>query len=203
MPTVLSKNAEFIVTTDRDRRELRDAGIFVADESFRQIGPSGSLPPTADTVINFSGQTVLPEFVDTHHHLNQTLARNLPATQSNNLVPWLQARSHAARAHEWTTAREELELATIEGAGMLGPTDIRSLEPGKFANFFSLDLQTISYAGALHDPVAAPLFSAPQSAKHTVVNGRVVVRDGELTALDIQPAIETQNRCAIAMAAAV
>jgi hypothetical protein len=43
------------------------------------------LPAAADTVIDLSGQIVLPGFVNTHHHLNQILARNLVAAQNNNL----------------------------------------------------------------------------------------------------------------------
>nr|WP_256199113.1 amidohydrolase family protein [Verrucomicrobium spinosum] len=63
----------------------------------------------------------------------------------------------------WMTAREALELATLGGAKVLGRHDIGSLEPGKCADFFTLDLHTLNYAGALHDPVAAIVFCAPQA----------------------------------------
>jgi imidazolonepropionase-like amidohydrolase len=43
------------------------------------------LPAAADTIIDLCGQIVLPGFVNTHHHLNQTLARNLVAAQNNNV----------------------------------------------------------------------------------------------------------------------
>jgi cytosine/adenosine deaminase-related metal-dependent hydrolase len=108
--------------------------------------------------------------------------------------------SHPARIKEWMTAREALELATIGGAGVLGRTDIGSLEPGKCADFFSLDLNTIGYAGALHDPVAAVLFCAPQTARHTVINGKSVVRDGEIVTMDMRAVVATHNRCAAQLA---
>jgi 8-oxoguanine deaminase len=113
---------------------------------------------------------------------------------------FLLSQSHPVRANEWMTAREVLELATLGGARVLGRSDIGSLEPGKSADFFSLDLHTIGYAGALHDPVAAILFCAPQSAKLTVINGKVIVRDGEVVTMDMKPVIETHNRCAFEMA---
>lgn len=55
---------------------------------------------------------------------------------------------------------------------------VSPLESGRCADFFSLDLGSIEYAGALHDPVAATVFRAPTRARLTVVHGRVVVEDG-------------------------
>jgi cytosine/adenosine deaminase-related metal-dependent hydrolase len=469
MTTILARNAEVLVTMDGDRRELKGAGIYAENGIITQVGRNEDLPKTADTVIDLSGQIVLPGFVNTHHHLNQTLMRNLPAGQNNNLFPWLQAhyrvwartdeeasrastliglaelalsgcttvfdhsyvfkngnnvdcqiqaakdigvrfhasrgsmslgeskgglppddcvedeafilrdservikahhdashgsmtrivlapcspfsvttsllkdsaalarqhkirlhthlcetldeerytlqhfqlrpvdwmeslgwlgddvwfahaihvdddeirkfaatgcgaahcpssnmrlasgiapikkymdagvkvglgvdgsssndcsnillearqalllgrlrhgllppegprkymllsQSHPVRPKEWMTAREVLELATLGGARVLGRSDIGSLEPGKCADFFSLDLHTIGYAGALHDPVAAVLFCAPQQARTTVINGKVVVRDGEIATMDMGPVVKTHNRCALRLA---
>ena len=77
--------------------------------------------------------------------------------------------SDPLRAQEWMTAREALEIATIGGASVLGRSDIGSLEPGKCADFFTLDLNAVGYAGGLSDPVAAVVFCAPTRARHTVV----------------------------------
>ncbi|MES2707394.1 MAG: 8-oxoguanine deaminase [Verrucomicrobiota bacterium] len=468
MPTLLAKNAEVLVTMDGARRELRDGAIFAENGIIRQVGRTAELPATADEVIDLSGQIVLPGFVNTHHHLNQTLTRNLPAAQNNNLFPWLKAQyhvwkgigeeasrastliglaelvlsgcttvfdhtylyqsgnsvdcqiqaakdlgvrfhasrgsmslgesqgglppddcveeedfilkdteraikawhddargamtrlvvapcspfcvtpglmrdsaalarqygvklhthlcetqdeerytlerfgkrpvelmetlgwlgddvwfahaihvnddeiqkfartgcgaahcpcsnmrlgsgiaplkkylaagvkvglgvdgsasndssnmllevrqamllarlrlgllppegprshfllspSHPLRAHEWMTAREALEVATLGGAAVLGRTDIGSLEAGKCADFFSLPLHTIGYAGALHDPVAAVVFCAPEKAAFTVIHGRIIVRGGEIVTMEMPPVIETHNRCAAAL----
>ncbi len=76
------------------------------------------------------------------------------------------------------SARTALELATIGGAKLLGRADIGSLEPGKCADFFTLDLGRIEYAGALRDPVAAALMCAPTPARHVYVHGRPVITDG-------------------------
>ncbi|GAB4543813.1 MAG: 8-oxoguanine deaminase [Roseibium sp.] len=109
--------------------------------------------------------------------------------------------SHPLRAGEWMTAREALELATLGGASVLGRDDIGSLEPGKCADFFMLDLNTLNYAGALHDPVAATVFCAPQAAKTTVVHGRVIVEDGRIVTLDMEPVIRDHNRMSLELAA--
>ena len=101
---------------------------------------------------------------------------------------------------EWMTAREALELATLGGARVLGRDDIGSLEAGKCADFFSLDLGAVEYAGALHDPVAATVFCAPTRARFTVVHGRVLVEDGRLSSVELPPLVERHNRLAAALA---
>jgi 8-oxoguanine deaminase len=109
-------------------------------------------------------------------------------------------RGGDVRPADWMTAREALELATLGGARVLGRDDVGSLEPGKCADFFSLDLGAIDYAGALHDPVAAVVFCAPTRARFTVVHGRIVVEEGRLATVEMGPVIERHNRLAAALA---
>jgi 8-oxoguanine deaminase len=457
MPTLLAKNADVLVTMDGARRELRGGGLYAVDGFLRQVGPTESLPATADVVLDLAGQIALPGFVNTHHHLNQTLTRAFPGAQDAGLFHWLTAqypawtridaeasrvstlvglaelllsgcttvfdhtylykngnsvdvqveaareigvRFHASRgsmsvgrskgglppdeavedeaailkdservidrfhdprpgaltrvvlapcapfsvsadllresaalardrgvrlhthlaetldeelytrerfgvrpvewmdglgwvgsdvwfAHAvhvddgeiarfaragcgvahcptsnmrlasgiapvkeylragvpvglgvdgsasndagnmlvevrqamllarlglalagegngrpggWMTAREALELATLGGARVLGRDDVGSLEAGKCADFFTLDLGAVEYAGALHDPVAAPVFCAPTRARFTVVHGRVVVEEGHLATVELGPVVERHNRLAAEIA---
>jgi len=44
--------------------------------------------------------------------------------------------------------------------------------------------------------VSAVLFCAPQQARTTVINGKIVAKDGEIVTMDMRPVIETHNRCA-------
>jgi cytosine/adenosine deaminase-related metal-dependent hydrolase len=94
------------------------------------------------------------------------------------------------------TARSALELATRGGAAVLGRSDIGSLEVGKCADFFAVDLNRLDYAGALHDPVSAIVFCQPVRADYTVVGGRFVVKEGRLVTLDEHKLIEKHNRAA-------
>ena len=84
----------------------------------------------------------------------------------------------------------------LVAAAVLGRDDIGSLEAGKCADFFSIDLNTVDYAGALHDPVAATVFCAPQKARYTVINGRVVVENGQVVTVNMRPVIDAHNRFA-------
>lgn len=98
-------------------------------------------------------------------------------------------------------ARDALALATRGGAEVLGRSDIGSLAVGQCADLAVFDLGSLDFAGgAVHDPVGALLLCAPAKARHTVVNGRVVVRDGQLTTLELPPLIERHNRLALQLA---
>jgi len=94
------------------------------------------------------------------------------------------------------TARQALELATRGGASVLGRTDIGSLEAGKCADFIAVDLNNISYAGGLHDPVAAVVFCYPRNVDYSFVHGKAIVKEGQLTRLDLSDHIQKHNRAA-------
>ena len=98
-------------------------------------------------------------------------------------------------------ARDALALATRGGAKVLGRDDIGHLAPGMCADFALFDLDTLGFAGgAVHDPLAALLFCASPQAAYTVVNGRVVVREGRLTNVELAPLVERHNRLATVLA---
>jgi cytosine/adenosine deaminase-related metal-dependent hydrolase len=93
------------------------------------------------------------------------------------------------------TAREALYLGTRGGAAVIGRTDIGSLESGKCADFFAIDLDRIGYAG-MHDPVAAVVFGQPVNTDYTVVGGKFVVKEGQLVTVDEGKLIERHNKAA-------
>lgn len=100
------------------------------------------------------------------------------------------------------TAREALEIATLGGARVLGRDDIGRLAPGMAADFVAFDTRGIGMAGGLHDPVAALVFCNPGQASYSVVNGRVVVREGRLATLDLPSLVTRHNALARQLAEA-
>ena len=100
------------------------------------------------------------------------------------------------------TVREALELATRGSASVLGRDDIGVLAPGKAADFIGVDLNTLSMAGgAVHDPLAALLLCRVERVSLSVINGQVVVRDGELLTLNLAEHIARHNAIAREMVA--
>lgn len=102
------------------------------------------------------------------------------------------------------TARDALFIATRGGAQVLGRRDVGHLAPGMCADLALFDLRTLGFAGgAVHDPLASLLLCASAQAAYTVVNGSVVVRQGQLTTVDLGPLLEKHNRLARELAQAV
>ena len=92
------------------------------------------------------------------------------------------------------TARDVLRIATRGGADVLGRSDIGQLAVGKCADLAMFDLESLAFAGgAVHDPVGALLLCASAQAAIVVVDGRVIVRDGEITSVDLGPLMESHN----------
>lgn len=101
------------------------------------------------------------------------------------------------------TARDALALATRGGSQVLGRGDIGHLAPGMCADLAIFNLETLGFAGAaVHDPLASLLFCASPTAAYTLVNGRVVVRQGQLTTVELGPLLERHNRLARELALA-
>ncbi len=100
------------------------------------------------------------------------------------------------------TARDALRLATRGGAQVLGRQhDIGQITPGYCADLALFDLDTLPMAGgAVHDAVGSLLLCASAPSRHTVVHGRMVVRDGQLCTVELGPLVERHNRLAAQLA---
>jgi cytosine/adenosine deaminase-related metal-dependent hydrolase len=97
------------------------------------------------------------------------------------------------------TAREALELATLGGARVLRRDDIGALAAGKAADFVAFRVDDLAHAGGLMDPVAALVTCAPTRAWLSVINGRVVVEDGQFLPFELDPVVRSHNQWSNAM----
>ena len=98
------------------------------------------------------------------------------------------------------TVEETLEMATLGGARVLGRDDLGSLQPGKAADFVGVTLDRLEFAGAAcHDPVATLLMCTPPTVDLSVINGRIVVEDGQILKLDVERIVARQNQIALDM----
>lgn len=93
----------------------------------------------------------------------------------------------------YLSARDILWIATRGGAEALGREDIGVIEPGKAADIAVFDLDRLDRVGH-HDALAALLYcGASHYTRATLVNGELVVRDGQLTTVS-EPELVAQAR---------
>jgi cytosine/adenosine deaminase-related metal-dependent hydrolase len=90
-------------------------------------------------------------------------------------------------------AAEALEIATLGGAAVLGRDDIGALAPGMAADFIGYRLEQLDFAGALHDPLGALVFCTPQKVDLSVIDGKVRVRDRQISGLDLPALVRRHN----------
>lgn len=102
------------------------------------------------------------------------------------------------------TARDALSLATRGGARVLGRAhDIGQISVGYCADLALFDLSALGFAGgAVHDPVGSLLLCASAAAAFTVVDGRIVVRQGRLVSVELEPLVARHNALAVSLASA-
>ena len=165
-------------------RRMADAGVPVG------LGVDGSASNDAAHMVNEARQAML-------------LARLRKSLEAPQLLDGRTVYGCDTAPLEMT-ARQALRLATRGGAQVLGRAhDIGQITVGHAADLAVFDLNTLPLAGgAVHDAVGSLLLCASSPTRHTMVNGRWVVRDGQLTTVDLGPLIERHNRLALELAQA-
>ena len=89
-----------------------------------------------------------------------------------------------------------LKLATTGSASVLGRNDIGSISKGKAADFFLVNSNRLELVGAMEDPrsvLATVGLKSPVDT--TVINGKVVVRQGQLQTIDEEKTQYEAEQC--------
>lgn len=100
---------------------------------------------------------------------------------------WMEARNamllgRVKSGPEHFGARDALEVGTIGSAGCLGRVgEIGEISVGAMADLVVWPLGGFAFAGAISDPIEGWLRCGPFAAKHTIINGKFIVRNGTLT----------------------
>jgi 8-oxoguanine deaminase len=164
-------------------RKMIEAGVPVG------LGVDGSASNDAAHMVNEARQAMLLA----------RLRKSLEAPQKNAAGKTIFGCDTAPME---MTARDALRLATRGGAEVLGRKDIGQLAVGYCADLALFDLRSLSFAGgAVHDAIGSLMLCASAPAAYTVVNGRVVVSEGQLTRVDLGNVIERHNKFAVQLAA--
>jgi cytosine/adenosine deaminase-related metal-dependent hydrolase len=120
------------------------------------------------------------------------------SNDSSNMIAELKA---AFLMHRLTygissiSAEKVLSMATNGGRDVLNQPEIGSLEEGKAADMFLINSKRLGFAGGLSDSVSALVTSGDsQIVDITIVNGKIIVRDGRLVTIDEDKLAEKANK---------
>ncbi|MBU4128894.1 amidohydrolase family protein, partial [bacterium] len=95
MSKLLIKNIKVIATMDDKKTRIENGAIYIEDNIIKDVSPTKQVisriqhPGSSIQTIDASDKVVLPGLINTHHHLYQTLNRNIPAVQDAKLFDWI------------------------------------------------------------------------------------------------------------------
>jgi 5-methylthioadenosine/S-adenosylhomocysteine deaminase len=170
---------------------------YFSEEEWRLVADSGGTISIAPQVETQMGHGWPPVMKAIEYGLRPSLSIDVVTTVPGDMFTQIRAAFGAERARvnavAWEkdepvpdtmlTARQMLEMATINGAHVAGVEDrTGSLTPGKQADVVVIDARPLNMAPVI-DPVAAVTLCADVSNVETViVDGVVRKRDGKLVA---------------------
>jgi 8-oxoguanine deaminase len=153
MKRTLLENFDVVATMDGERREIPGGFVLVEGARIARFG-SDSSGIEADEVVDGRGKLLLPGFINTHHHLYQSLFRNVPGASDAKLFKWLvflyerwKGMDEQAMRVASTVACSELLLS-----GATTTTDHCYLYPKNGGNILAADIEGAQVAGIRFHP---------------------------------------------------
>ena len=135
---ILVRGAAAIMSGLSDAPRAAGADIRIRGSTIVEVGSLA--PEPGEHVIDATGCLVYPGWVNTHHHLLQSLMKGVPGGMNATLGPWLQAVPFAFRM------RFDAEL--LETAALLGLAELMLSGCTTVADFHNLYYPGIPYDGA-------------------------------------------------------
>ena len=87
MSNILLKNIHCLATMNQQKEKLSGIDLLIQNRQIRNINKN--LVDKEAEIIDCSTKLVIPGLVNSHHHLFQTLTRNVPVVQNEKLFNWL------------------------------------------------------------------------------------------------------------------
>jgi 5-methylthioadenosine/S-adenosylhomocysteine deaminase len=181
-PSLIADHCVVLTEEDRDLLKAHDVKVSHHPESNMKLA---------------SGVAPIPELL----RRGVTVGIGTDGSASNNNLDMFQEMDATAKLHKVHSldptvvdAPTVVRMATIDGARVLGLEDhIGSLEPGKKADIIVIDT---------HRPHLVPMYNVYSHLVYAVsgsdvvtavVNGRVIMEDGEVKSLDVNDVMEIAN----------
>lgn len=150
--TILIKNADYIVTMNKERQILQNASLLISGNKIMEC-PTQIV--SADEVIDASGKIVYPGFINTHHHFFQTAFRFVPEMQNAPLGEWVKILGEYSKRfsnNDWYNSAAT-SLAELILSGCTSTIDHCYLIPNNNNEFFDEEIKAAQKIGMRFHPV--------------------------------------------------
>ncbi len=151
---VLFEDFELIVTMDDRLGNIEDGYVLVEDNIIKDVGRGKPQVDGVDRIIKGKGKILLPGFVNTHHHLYQSLTRSVKAVSGVKLFDWLRLLYDI-----WKNIDEEavyvsavISIAEMMLSGVTTTTDHLYLVPEDNEGVFDAEIEAAKLLGIRFHP---------------------------------------------------
>ncbi len=181
---LLLKNIDYLATMDERGTELRNAYIIINNNVITKIG-EGDPPSTVDDVIDLKGYVVLPGFVNTHHHLFQSLFRNIRNVSSSKLFDWLTYLYEIWKKldNDAIYTSSIIGIYEMMATGVTTTTDMLYLHPKGKKGFIDTEIQAAEHCGVRFHPTRGSMSLSKKDGglppDSVVQNEREILEDSE------------------------
>ena len=155
MSRILINNPLVIATMNDSQDEIYGGHILIEDNIIVSVGQDSIEMNDIDEVIDATDMVVLPGFINTHHHLYQTLTRNIPEMQNAPLFPWLIAHYEVWRGLTDDAVSISTEIGVLEmmKSGVTTTSDHLYLFPQKATkNLIDIEIESAIKLGIRFQP---------------------------------------------------
>ena len=176
-------------------------GIHFTDAEIKRLEETGTGVchcPTSNMRLG-SGVARIPEMLE----MGIRVGLGVDGSASNDTSDMLGELRNCLLLHRLTGGseamgvRDVLRLATAGGASLLGRDDIGTIAEGRVADLIGIKISDIAYAGALHDYLASVLLCGyDHSVEFSIIDGKLVVKEGHVCAVSEEEIIRNANRIA-------
>jgi 8-oxoguanine deaminase len=144
---------DVVATMDGGNRELAGGYVVVEGNRIADVGEDAT-GIEADEVLRGTGKLLLPGFVNTHHHLYQSLFRNVPGASDAKLFDWLVFLYERWKGLNEESMRVASTIACSELllSGATTTTDHCYLYPRDGGNILAADIDGAHRAGIRFHP---------------------------------------------------
>jgi 5-methylthioadenosine/S-adenosylhomocysteine deaminase len=190
-------------------RVIAAHGVWVQPDEItllRQRGVGVAHNPESNMKLA-SGTAPVPQYLDA----GVAVGLGTDGAASNNDLDMFEAMRQAAFLHKLqsrdprvVSARVALDMATIGGARVIGrEQDLGSIEPGKRADLIVVRMDRARQT-PMYDPISHLVYATRgDDVETTIVNGRVLMREGKVLTLDETQVLRQANAAAAQVRAAV